>query len=302
MLAALTLAAPVASLPRLAAAAPPGLEAICGKECTPQKVAKCSGFLEGLAANRAGELWGVALMDGKIFKLENGACVEKAKIPRPNGAKFHKDGRLFVTDYMSGLGAFDPKTGEVRRLRDDYMFARLRGTNDLIFDKTGGVYFTEPYALKPDGRVFYIANETAAPTLLADNLAFPNGIALSPDGRLLYVAEYLANRIMAIPLAGPGQLGPFSHVFARLDGGTGPDGIAVDQAGNVYAAHNGAKQVAVIGPNGFVIGAIKLPPEAGAMPTNLALHDGWLYITESAKDEIWRVRAKIPPLPGYQSQ
>ena len=87
------------------------------------------------------------------------------------------------------------------------------------------------------------------------------------------------------------------HVFARLTGGTGPDGMAVDTAGNLYAAHFRAGEVVVIDRNGFHYGSIKLPTGAGLGTTNIAFHNGYLYITEAFEDEIWRVRTTVAPLP-----
>jgi len=49
-----------------------------------------------------------------------------------------------------------------------------------------------------------------------------------------------------------------------------------------------------IRPNGDYHGPIRLPEGAGSNPTNLAFHNGYLYVTESEKGEIWRVKTKIP--------
>ena len=46
----------------------------------------------------------------------------------------------------------------------------------------------------------------------------------------------------------------------------------------------------MVDQNGFKYGAIKLPEDAGTFVTNLAFHDGYLYITESSKNEIWRIK------------
>lgn len=48
----------------------------------------------------------------------------------------------------------------------------------------------------PDGRV----------TLIADDLAFPNGMAISPDGTTLIVAESYANRLTAYDIGSDGGL------------------------------------------------------------------------------------------------
>ena len=75
--------------------------------------------------------------------------------------------------------------------------------------------------------------------------------------------------------------------------------MTADSAGNIYVAHYGSGEVLVFAPNGDYYGAIRLPERAGSDPTNLAFHSGYLYITESKKGEIWRVKAKIPGINLY---
>ena len=290
--------------PARAQARDQGLAAICGKTCRPEKFATCHGFLEGAVFDRSGAMWMVAWMAGEVLRVADGKCTVVGHVAHPNGAKFHPDGRMFITDSREGLLAFDPATGRVSTVKDTYANEHLRGTNDLVFDKAGGVYFTEPYGsdvLKPNGRVFYLPpGPDARLTLVADNIAFPNGIALSPDERTLYVADFARNRILSLPLVAPGRVEGIAFVFAQMEGGIGPDGVMVDAAGNVYAAHFRAGEVVVFDPQGFRYGSIRLPEGAGAMPTNLALHDGWLYITEAEKNEVWRLKTNIPGLaaPG----
>ena len=164
---------------------PMGINQICG-ECRLEKVAACKGFLEGAAFDAEGTLWMVGLVSGEVMKLVDGQCQAVGRTGgAPNGAKFHADGRLFITDRIRGLIAFDPTTASVTPIRSTYGAENLRGLNDLVFDKAGGIYFTEPYGssvLNPNGRVFYLPpGPNARPSLIADRIAFPNGIALSPD-------------------------------------------------------------------------------------------------------------------------
>jgi hypothetical protein len=46
---------------------------------------------------------------------------------------------------------------------------------------------------------------------------------------------------------------------------------------------------------GFEIGVIKIPPDAGRATTHITFHNGYLYITEASRNEVWRVKTKIPP-------
>jgi sugar lactone lactonase YvrE len=276
------------------------LSQICD-DCKFEKFASCGKFLEGGAFDKQGNLWISSRDTSQMMKVSpDGACSVAATLPgHPSGARLHKDGKLYITDKERGIVALDIATGQETILVNTYGRENLRGLNDLTIDKNGGIYVTEPYGsnvLRQNGRVFYLAPGKKELALIADTIGFPNGIVLSPDETRLYVAEYAQNRILVLPLGGPGNMNPAftPYVLSQLVGGVGPDGMAVDAKGNVYAAHYRAGEIAIVDPDGFPIGNVRLPEGAGLQTTNLAFNDGWLYVTESAKNEVWRMKVKIP--------
>jgi gluconolactonase len=274
---------------------------ICG-QCTPMKFTQCGDFLEGPAFDSSGNLWMVSIESGEIQKVTpSGKCTTATNTHgQPQGLKFHKDGRLFGVDRKRGVFWIDTKTGEVHDYMRYFNNENFHGPNDLIFDKTGGIYFTDPWGtspLNPRGGVYYVSPEPEKHiTRLANNLSFPNGIALSPDEKTLYINDFNNQRVLAVPIISPGVINVgFAHVFGgTLAGGWGTDGEAVDSKGNLYVAHYGAGEVVVIDPNGFMIGTIALPASAGNQTTNVAFHNGYLYITEAGQNIVWRVKTNIP--------
>jgi sugar lactone lactonase YvrE len=52
-------------------------------------------------------------------------------------------------------------------------------------------------------------------------------------------------------------------------------------------------EIVVLDPNGFIVGTIPLPEGAGQQTTNVAFHQGYLYITEAGKNEVWRVKMNV---------
>lgn len=271
-------------------------------DCTFEKVATCAGFLEGINIDRSGQVFMVGCMTGDILKIEGDKCVAIGKAPAPNGAKFHKDGRLFVTDRSAGLIAVDTKTGKYTTIVNSYDGRPFKALNDLIFDEDGGIYFTDPTgsnAFNRIGRVFYLAPGATKAELLLSGLAYPNGIALSANGQRVYIAEFGVNRIISLPSKkAKNKLEP-AFLFAQLAGGIGPDGLAVDSEGNIYAAHLEAGEVVVLDADGFPYGAIRLPAGAGKGTTNVAIHGGYLYAVEGFKNEVYRVKIKKNKLPLY---
>lgn len=304
------LAVAAQALPSSAAAQGNRLHEICG-ECRLERFAKCEGrhFLEGPAFDRQGRLWVTGLESGAVLSVDaSGQCRTVTPAGKAlNGAKFDAQGRLLLTDVEKGLLRLDTATGQVTPLRGKHGREMFRGLNDIAVDRSGGIYFTESWgshALKRDGRVFYLpADDVDAGkrdlVVVASGIAFPNGVVLSPDEKALFVGEYAQNQILKLHLSAPGTVSAngVPYVFARLVGGTGPDGMAVDAAGNLYAAHFRAGEVVVIDRDGFPYGAIRLPEGGGLGTTNVALHGGYLYVTEAFKDEIWRTRLRTDAHP-----
>lgn len=284
--------------PAMAEAAGPGVEAICLEEsCAWEKVATCDGFIEGLNFDAAGQMWLLAYFKGEVLKVEGDSCSLLGEASgAPNGAKIGPDGDLIVADRAGGIMSVDLETGVRTPKFPSFGIVGFRGLNDLIFAADGGMYFTEPYgsdALSKVGRVYYVApGEGSQVELFAEGLAYPNGIALSADGQRVFVSEFAENRVMSLPARG--ALNPFEprFVFARMQGGLGPDGLTVDSDGNLYVAHFEAGEVVVFDKRGHPYGAVPLPEGAGIWTTNVALHDGHLYVTEAEQNVVWRLPVK----------
>jgi gluconolactonase len=263
-------------------------------DCRMEKYAHCGGFLEGATVNSAGQLWVVDLLGGRILQVgSDGTCSERANTGgQPNGAKFGPDGQLWIADKQLGLLRLDIKTGKLTTIANSFRSEKLRGLNDIVFDKAGGLYFTEPYgsgALKPDGRLFYLPpGANAKLQLVAGNLAFPNGVVLTGDGNTLLVGEYALKRITSIPTPSSPNDFDTSFVWATTSAGVGPDGMLMLADGTLLAANFDAGELLAFDSKGRALGTIPVP--AGPRVTNMALRDDWLYVTEGSSGEVWRVR------------
>ena len=161
--------------------------------------------------------------------------------------------------------------------------------NDVALDAAGGVYFTDPNFGDADGPrppvqgVYYLPADAASPddtaVCLIGDLPRPNGVGLNVAGDTLYVQDVGVNRIYAYDVLAPGKLGP-QRVFADvsdLEGGGGPDGLAVDTRGNVYSALFRAGAIVVHSADGQRLQVVKTGPKTA----NCVLSAGeqWLYVT-----------------------
>jgi gluconolactonase len=132
--------------------------------------------------------------------------------------------------------------------------------------------------------------DSAALQLLIKDLPRPNGIAFSPDEKYLYVANTLPKIWMRYPVNQDGSLQAGQVFFdARSDTRLGsPDGMKVDQNGNLYSTGPGG--IWIFSPDGKHLGTIDLPGSTANM--NWGDADGkTLYITES--DNVLRIRLNI---------
>jgi gluconolactonase len=216
----------------------------------------------------------------------------------PNGAAVGPDGRVWVcnnggfewldaggllvpghqpADYTGGsIQAVDLATGAVETVYTECDGRPLRGPNDLVFDASGGFWFTDHGKARPRERdrtgVFYAAADGSKISEVVFPLEAPNGIALSPDGSRLYVAETPTGRVYGFDVAGPGAIArsPLGiNGGVPLYGAPPPrmfDSMAVDGAGHVCVAtlvHGG---ITVIDPND---GSAELVETGDPLTTNI---------------------------------
>ncbi len=136
----------------------------------------------------------------------------------------------------------DLKTGKVETpmAPDACPGARLNGPNDLVFDKTGGFWFTDHGCGDEDGRkwgaVYYAKPDGSQITRVREHQISPNGIGLSPDETVVYWADTNLGRLWALDLSGPGQPAPVpgfqpARVICNLPGYQLLDSLAVEAGG-----------------------------------------------------------------------
>ncbi|HOY76349.1 MAG TPA: SMP-30/gluconolactonase/LRE family protein [Hyphomonadaceae bacterium] len=186
----------------------------------------------------------------------------------PNGAAIGPDGAVYVTnnggsfqyhevnglnipgptpaDYSGGsIQRVDLKTGAITTLYTEAGGRRLEGPNDLVFDKQGGMWFTEHGTTTPLGRNYgglcYAAPDGSKITRLREGIISPNGVGLSPDEKTVYAADTWLGRLWAFDVTSPGVLAdppPFApgRVVCNLPGYQLLDSLAVEAGGKVCVA------------------------------------------------------------------
>lgn len=169
----------------------------------------------------------------------------------PSGLGFRPDGSLLIvsTEKRKVL-RYDGES--VTTLVDlaDMVPANL---GDMVVDDLGRAYVGSQ-AFEGGTIVRVDPDETA--TVVADDLAFPNGMVITTDRKTLIVAESMGRRLTAFTVAPDGSLSD-RRIFADgLDGP--PDGITLDAEGGVWTSMTLAHQFERIVEGGVVTDRIDM--------------------------------------------
>jgi|SRR5579872_802455 len=257
------------------------------------RVAAGFRFTEGPVWSREGFLLFSDVPNDKIMKYVPGEkpVVFRENANGANGNAFDSQGRLYSCESRTRRVVRTDKKGEIQVLAEKWEGKRLNAPNDIVVRKDGHAYFTDPaFGSQADAReldffgVYHISAKGEM-QLIAKPAGRPNGIALSANGRVLYVANSDEHNIRAYDVSHGGEVSNERVIISRIDGV--PDGIRVDENGNLYVA---AKGVAVYDPQGKLSETIPLPET----PANCAFGDSdlqTLYIT--ARTSLYRVRRDV---------
>ena len=195
--------------------------------------------------------------------------------PGANGLALDSKGRLLLCQHgdrrVARMGAtLSHPIAKFVTLTSEYRGQRFNSPNDLVVHSNGTIFFTDPpYGLVNGMRDpakelafqgVYRFDPHGETTLLVKDLPRPNGIALSPDEKTLYVAQshQPAKVIMAYDVDVNLNLSNARVFFDANELGRkrrgNPDGLKVDQKGNLFATGPGG--VLVLSPSGKHLGTI----------------------------------------------
>ncbi|BEG73738.1 SMP-30/gluconolactonase/LRE family protein [Achromobacter xylosoxidans] len=200
-----------------------------------------------------------------------------------NGLARDRQGRLLACEHLTRRVTRTEYDGGITVLADRYAGKRFNSPNDIVCQRNGAIWFTDPPfgigghwegdKAEPElpHSVYRIDAASGRVELALDDLAGPNGLCFSPDERVLYIVESRhqpARVVWAYDVGADGKLSG-KRKFIDAQGPGAIDGIKCDEHGNLWCGwgSNGAADakpeeldgVMVFNPGGKPIGHIRLP-------------------------------------------
>jgi gluconolactonase len=198
---------------------------------------------------------------------------------------------LYVCNAKLGIFRVEP-SGKYELFASEVAGQSIVCANFPVFDRRGRLYVSDSGKWKQrNGRLLrFEADGTGK--VIAGPLGYANGLALSADERWLYMVESDTDRIYRFAIGDGNQHEP-AEVFAESVGRL-PDGLSLDEAGNLYVACYASDEIWRISSGGkrtrigWDYHAIVV-----SRPTNLAWGGAsrdMLYVANLGRDSISRAR------------
>ena len=253
--------------------------------------------------------WGTLLFSdipaNRIYEIAaSGQKVYGEPSGNSNGLTFDREGRLIACEHGNRRVSRTERDSKITVMADRFEGKRLNSPNDVVVKSDGSIYFTDPtygikkeeqeldfqgvYRIKPDGKL----------EVLVKNFKMPNGLCFSPDEKKLYIADSTELRHVRVFDVKPDGTLTGGTVFAKVGPGGAPDGMKVDNSGNLLSTGPGG--IWIFDPTGKHIDTIPTPET----PANCGWGDAdgkTLYIT--ARTSLYKVRLPVGgELPGRSKE
>jgi len=232
--------------------------------------------------------------DGTIYAADARGCI--ARIEKdgktlfwgdlggvPNGICLDREGQVIVANIGNGrVQSLSPQGQAVTLMTEAE--GRIMGSPNFPFmDGRDRLWVSNSTARKnidealaeplPDGCVVLI--EKGRPRIVAEGIVFANGLTLDAKEEFLYLAETMERRILRFRIRPDGSLTDREVYGPATLGGLGfPDGIAFDEAGNLWITFPALNAVGYLTPEHKLVMVLEDPQgKVLKRPTNICF--GW---------------------------
>ncbi|MEP7263833.1 MAG: gliding motility-associated C-terminal domain-containing protein [Bacteroidota bacterium] len=199
-----------------------------------------------------------------------------ARFNSPHGVATDRSGNIYIADRLNHCIRKINSAGIVTTIAGTGLIGGTDGPDSVATfyepwavacDSAGNLYVadTRNYKIRKintAGIVSTIAGQgtfgtTNGPAALA-KFGFPTGICVTPDGSVIYVADHNTHVIRKIYNGNVTNLSGVTYIAGSADGGAGtatfnhPNGIELDNSGNIIVADEWSNMIRLVSSTGFV--------------------------------------------------
>jgi sugar lactone lactonase YvrE len=226
----------------------------------------------------------VDILAGRLLEHPGSAGAafrELARLDVPLGSVAPVAGRPghWVAAAGQGFALLDPQGRPTWLAKPEERSGGATRMNDGVADPAGRFWAgSMAYDAKSPLGSLYRLDADGTVHRVYEGLAIVNGPAFSADGRLMYLSDTHGGVVLRFTVAESGDLGEPDRFWEVAIGDGSPDGLSVDDEGDVWVALWGGGEVRRIAPDGSIAARIPLPAR---QPTSVCLADGRLLVTSA---------------------
>ena len=245
---------------------------------------------EGIVVDNRNNIYVSSASSGNIFIIEKGKLrVHTNTKGRPLGIAYSESqNELYVSDAsIKSILSINIRTSYVEKISDTYDNNPLNGPSDLVLTDEGSIIFTDPIRNpypNPCISPTYILDSDRKITQLIPDLAFPSGIAYFE--KKVFISETRANRLIALSTNINNEENNVEpELFRRFAEPGNPDGLTIDDQGDIYQTLPGIGAIAVINRKGEMTEIYHMD---SWKPSNIHFNKGTFYVTDRLGSRIFQ--------------
>ncbi len=243
------------------------------------------------AASKPKASWMDRLAGGQSQEEKFNAKTFPFQLIGPNGIAVDSKGLVYVADQRVGaVFIFNPETHDTQMIRNGYE-AHFGWINGLAIDDDDRLFVSDGKMR----RVLILNAKHEVENQISEGLVDPVGIALDTANRFLYVVDTQQDQVLVYDADSTKLLrrigtGGKNHFLTTPGDFGAPQGVAVDQDGNIYVTDTLNNRVEIFDADGNFVslfGKHGDGPGCFARPKGIAVDsDGHIWVADEMEDRL----------------